>query len=237
MKPCVLLLVLVLPIILHAQKIDVVYLQNGNIYKGTIIRNTEDSTAIETLCGNIINFNQTEIKNIGHEKYTPFVTLKNKGYYNYTSMGGLWGSEKDEKTAIFSLMMEHHYQISKIWSAGVLTGIEWYYIQTAPIGISVKARSPEKYNLALFVSGMAGYAFPLEEMILDYYDVYETRGGYFAGAEIGMLFPSIGNANLFIALGYRYQELSYDHEDWYYDLVTQDTKYNRFSLKVGVCLH
>lgn len=237
MKSYLLLLITLFPLIGWSQKADVIYLQNGNIFKGSIIKNTPDSTRIETFCGNTLNFSNTEITSIKQEKYSPYVTLKDKGYYNYTSFGGFWGSEKDEKTAVFSIIMEHQYQMNKTWSAGLVTGVEWYYIQVAPIGLSVKVRSPQKFNTALFASGLVGYSFPLEEMVLDYYDVYETRGGYFAGGEMGLILPSIGNASLFVALGYHFQELSYDHEDWYYDSVTQDTKYNRFSLKVGVCLH
>ncbi len=238
MKDILFALILLLPIIGYSQKTsDVIYLNNGSIIKGQIISNENNSVKIETYCGNTFVYLSADIREITEEKYIPFKTLKNTGYYNYTSMGGLIGSVSDNKTTTFSFTMEHNYQINKNIAVGAVTGIDWFEYPVAPIGINFKLIAPMEYNMAIYLGITGGYSVPLEELVVADYDIKETKGGYFASSEIGVILPSMGNANIFIAIGYRYQDLRYVREDRWLDEVERKTTYNRFSLKVGVCLH
>lgn len=222
----------------HAQnKVDAIYLNNGGIIKGLIIESNEDVIKIKTFCDNTLVFNKSEVSELKKEKYNPFNTLKKTGYYNYTSMGGLIGSESDAKTTNFSILMEHNYQINNYFAAGAVTGIEWFNTSVAPLGINLKLILPASDNMFYYLGNSAGYSVALEEVVEENYVIKETKGGYFYNTELGVVFPSIGNANIYMALGFRYQDLTYVREDWWLDEVERKTTYNRFSLKIGVCLH
>ncbi len=230
--------ILLLPFTGYSQKTnDVIYLNNGSIIKGQITNNDNSIVTIETFCGNTFVYEVDDVREITKEKHIPFQTLKNKGYYNYTSMGGLIGSENDEKTTTFSILMEHNYQLNKNFAVGAVTGIEWFTYSVAPLGANIKLTAPLEYNMGFYLGFSGGYSIPLEEFISVDYEIKETKGGYFFNSEIGLIFPSMGNANLYIAMGYRYQDLRYVREDWWLNEVERKTTYNRFSLKVGVCLH
>ena len=219
------------------QTTDVLYLKNGSIIKGKIVENSEEKIKIETCCGIILAYLPTEIEksetiNEPHPGY-----LKSKGYYNFTSMGALLGSNADEKQGIFSVLMEHNYQVNPYFSAGGIVGIEFFNESVAPVGVNAKGFLPINDKTMLFLAVAGGYSIPLEKADVDYYyDYKDTKGGIFANTEIGIIIPSRSNVNMFMALGYRYNELNYTRYDWYYDDVERKVIYNRFSLKLGIVI-
>jgi len=238
MKKLILIALLLTGSIIHAQnKVDVIYLNGGSIIKGLIIENNEQIVKIQTFCNNTLVYKKAEVIEFKKEKYEPFVPLKKIGYYNYTSMGGLIGSESDAKTTNFSILMEHNYRLNNYFAAGAVTGIEWFNTSVAPLGLNIKLILPISDKMYYYLGNSGGYSVALEEVVEENYVIKETKGGYFYNSELGVVFPSIGNANIYFALGFRYQDLSYVREDWWIDEVERKTTYNRFSIKVGVCLH
>lgn len=238
MKKLLLLLLIFIDFQLYAQiKVDVIYLKDGSIIKGLIIEQNEQIIKIKTFCDNTLVFSTENIVEQKKEKYEPFKPLKKTGYYNYTSMGGLIGSESDAKTTNFSILMEHNYRANNYISVGAVTGIEWFNTSVAPLGLNLKLILPASEKMFYYLGNSAGYSVALEEVVEENYIIKETKGGYFYNTELGVVFPSIGNAHVYFALGFRYQDLSYVREDWWLDEVERKTTYNRFSLKIGVCLH
>jgi len=161
---------------------------------------------------------------------------KVKGYYNYTSIGTLVGSKGDENTYISSLIMEHNYQFNKRIAIGIVTGIEWFDVSVLPLGPNLKLFAPQRNNASFFLGLSGGYAMALEDMEFPDFEVTDTKGGYFMNSEIGYLFPSLRNYKLFVAIGYRYHEFELTRQDWLLNQVDRKTKYNRFSLRVGVSI-
>lgn len=221
-----------------AQTTDLVYLNNGSIIKGKLVEQTDKQVKIETCCGSLFIYEKAEVDKteVLNEPLPGFI--KNKGYFNYTSMGLLAGSEQDDKRSIFSVLMEHHYQINAYVSVGGVMGVEFYNESVVPLGGVVKCKLPLQGKSSFFASASAGHLMPMEDaQSTDYEEITDTQGGPFINTELGIVIPSKTNTNMFIALGYRYNELNYVREDWYYGDVDRKVTYNRLSLKLGVMLH
>lgn len=226
------------PSIVLAQTTDMVYLNNGSIIKGRLVEQNSDNFEVETCCGSLYVFDKSEVLKIEVVDMPMPGYIKNKGYFNYTSMGLLAGSENDDKRSIFSFLMEHHYQINQYISFGGVMGVEFYNESVSPLGGVVKLVLPGHGMSAFFVGLSGGHLMPLEDAEnVDYYEIIDTKGGPFVNAELGLIIPSKSNTNMFIGLGYRYNELNYVREDWYYGDIERKVSYNRLSLKLGVMLH
>jgi hypothetical protein len=161
---------------------------------------------------------------------------KEKGYFNYTSLGSLIGSTNDDKTYITSLLMEHNYQFNKNFALGVVTGVEWLDVIVMPLGPNLKFLFPNENQSKLFWGTSGGYAIALEDMEFLDYEIIDTRGGAFFNTELGYIFPGKQDFNFFFAIGYRYHEFEFVRKDWYLNEVDRKTTYNRFSIRVGVRL-
>jgi hypothetical protein len=132
--------------------------------------------------------------------------------------------------------MEHNYQFNKYLAVGLVTGIDWFDVALAPVGPDIKLILPQKNNRAFFAGGSVGHSFPLENMASEYMNVIDTKGGPFANAQLGYIFPLKRNIRLFMATGYCYQAFSFIREDWGLREVTRKTRYNRFSIRIGIML-
>jgi len=159
---------------------------------------------------------------------------KEKGYFNYTSIGSLIGSTGDDKTYITSLLMEHNYQFNKNFALGLVTGVEWFDVSVLPLGPNLKVLLPKQNQSAFYFGVSGGYAIALEDIELMEYEVVDTKGGAFINSEIGYVFPCKKDYNLFVAIGYRYHEFEFVRKDWQQHEVERKITYNRFSVRLGV---
>ncbi len=198
---------------------------------------TAEKIRIETCCG-IFVYEPSEVEKTETINQPLPGYLKEKGYYNYTSMGFLVGSDNNDKQAIFSFIMEHNYQFNTSWAAGGFMGIEFFNEPVSPMGLNVKGMVPLDGKTSLFANFSAGYSIPLEKATSDiYYEYTDTKGGINCASELGFIFPSKSNVNLFMAFGYRYNEMNYVRNDWYYGNVDRKISYNRFVCKLGMTFH
>ncbi|MBR8537966.1 hypothetical protein KDU71_20525 [Carboxylicivirga sediminis] len=161
---------------------------------------------------------------------------KTKGYFNYTSIGMLIGSSGDEQPHITSFWMEHHYQLNQNLSMGLVTGLEWFDVMVLPLGPKLKLMLPQRKKAAYYWSLAPGYAIALEDMEFMDMEITDTKGGAFFNTEVGYLFPSRHNYNVFVAIGYRYHEFEFTRSDWMVSHVKRKISYNRFSVRLGVRL-
>lgn len=241
MKKIILILsILVSTLGLKAQKLtDVVYFKNGSIIKGTLVEQSDTLIKIETCCGSIFAYKPDEIIEIKHEKYRAEKAIKEKGYMNYTSMGVLIGTGRNEKEAPFSLIMEHNYRINKYASIGILTGLETLNEAVLPVGINGKAMIPLYKGGAAYLGFTGGYSISLEKPpMINYYEVTAAKGGILINPEIGFVAASGSNGSFFMAIGYRYNQLNYEREDYFFpEPVKRKQIYNRLSIKIGICFH
>ena len=237
MKYLTLILVLTLPVLAAAQNsTDIIYLRNGSIIKGKILKSDSVSCSIETCCGSIFVYNSTEIvktESIVSDNVSDNAS-KAKGYFNYTSMGFLVGSSENEKKAPFSLVSEHNYRFNQYFSLGGVIGYEVPEEPVVPLGLNIKGLLPQ--NSALFFIGIsAGYSFSLENPDDEFYETAD--GGYFFNAELGVMLPVSQSTSFFVAAGYRYNELNYTRTDWWLGDVDRKVIYNRLSVRFGLAFY
>ena len=217
---------------------DVVYLNNGSIIRGAIIENSSEQIKIKSCCNNVFVFKQSEIQNIAKEAKIPELTLKEFGYFNFTSIGTLFGSSLNEKPAPFSFLMEHNLRINKYFAIGAATGLEMLYETTCPLGGNVKFLLPVNNGNTYFAGTSFGYSVSLDKPnYMEYYEIIEANGGYMFNAELGVAYPLKNDVGFFVAAGFRYNELNYKRNDWSYQSVERNMYYNRISLRLGICFY
>lgn len=213
---------------------DVIYLNNGSIYRGFIEEGEQDKIRLKTFSNNLIVFESSEIQKIESEPFVDERTIKSKGYLNFTSFGVLMGSTANEIIAPLSILMEHNYRYNTNFAFGIVTGLELLNEATVPLGFNAKGFIPLNGGSTFFIGASGGYSISVEDAKIDYYEVTDSYGGTMASAECGVMFPSYGHISMFIAAGYRYNELSYSRNDWQFSSVDRTIYYNRISLRVGI---
>jgi hypothetical protein len=228
------ILVFVASISIKAQEnVNVLVLKNGSIIKGKILENNTDSIKIQTL-GNLLVFSQNEvISNDQKTTYKSGKSYKQKRYFNLTTIGILLGSTVNEKVAPVSVLMEHDFGVYKYLTVGSVFGFEMLNETVCPIAANIKLRIPVHAN-DLFFGVSGGYSISTEKP--DVYGVKKGTGGYMFNAEVGYLVAISGNTGVYFAIGYRYNELNYKMEDWWWDGADRKMFFDRISFRTGISL-
>lgn len=218
--------------------IDIIYLKNGSIIKGSIIEyNEEQKLKIKTVDNYVWEFHIDDVKEIKRQEGTFEISAPNEylipGYINYTTLGLLIGNGDNDKESPFSVMMTNGYLFKNRISVGGGFGLEFYEETMLPVYIDLKYHFNQR-KISPFASIQGGYAFPIENDDNDddawNYD-QKHLGGYLFNAGIGMLINLQSYNALMFSLGYRHQLLSYKQEKPYE--VTTDHYYNRLSIRFG----
>lgn len=218
----------------HGQhKSHKIYLTNGSVLYGKIIEADSVATGIKTTSGNLWVFPNNEIQKI--ETVDHIQQFLKNGYHNYTAFGILPGASGNKNTAPFVISMEHHYQFKSHYSVGLKTGIELLNETVAPIAIDAKIIYPLR-SFGIFAGAYTGYSFSLENPENEY-EIKNSYGGITMGTDVGLLFPIATGNSMYISLGYRYNELKYKREDWYYGNVDRSIYFNRLQVKMGIILY
>lgn len=156
------------------------------------------------------------------------------GYVNTTTFGFLRGTKSDHRRAPLSFVSEHHVMITSNLSAGIMTGIEQLQENTLPLAGCVRLQSRGKVHF--FCDGYAGYAVSLEKPDDLYFDYKKAKGGFMAGTGVGFYVPVNDCAAVFFGIGYRYNILHYELNDYWAGEYKRNYRYNRLSLRMGIML-
>jgi hypothetical protein len=217
-------------VLLGQDSTGTVYLKSGSIIKGTLVENNSVGLKIKIEGGSVFAFSAQEVEKIS---YNNGLAGKEATYAFSFSGGCLIGSSKNDKQTPLSLMMEHQIRVKSV-SFGGLVGLEFLNEAVMPLGFSLKWITPIAKNTEFFVGCSGGYLYSLEEPLDPYNQIKEHNGGSFVNPEIGVIFTSISRTRLFVATGYRYAELHYVYNNWWYTEVDQDMYFDRFSVKFGL---
>ncbi len=213
---------------------DVIYLHNGSILRGTLTERNDTLVKIMICCGNIFAFPAVEVSRISREKaVSENVQIPRKGYLNFTTFGVLVGSSDDRKSAPFSALMEHNYRFNKWIALGGVVGFEQLNENVMPVGINTKILFSAA-RIDYFIGGTGGYSISLGEP--DEPGMEKATGGMMACAETGIVIPVSRGSGLILAIGYRYNVLNYQLNDWWRGDYEKEITYNRLTIRFGISL-
>lgn len=220
--------------------VDVVYLNDGSIIKGSIIEYfVNDHVIIESINGKVYRFNASEIKNVNadvSEKY-----FLSTGFYNNTTFGVLIGENNYNNPLVnFTFNMVNGYQLNNKIQTGIGIGMDVIYQQMLfPVSFDLKYYL-RKSSFSPFVGAFIGYSFQTKKDENDtetwnYYNLNEIKSGRMYGAEIGIRNYTKEDVGYTLSIGYRFQYLSTKYQDWRYNTeVTEEHYLNRFKLTLGI---
>ncbi len=177
---------------------------------------------------------------VGLALYSPCIAQQKKLSFSSQIYGGIVVGESDNSPQV---QMINGVKWKK-WFGGIGAGIDWYYIRSVPVFLSVNKSFFQKDKRSLFLSADAGYNFEWERKYYRDFPPYDTekKGGAYWGTGVGYRF-GVGksdNAVLF-QLGYSYKKLTETQTYVNPCLIGPcpeyterlDYKLRRFSIKLG----
>jgi hypothetical protein len=227
-----------------AQKyiVDVITLQNGNIYRGIIVEQPDTGIIrLNTLCYNTLNFNLNDISSLSTEKLNlrrsglalPF-QYEPKGYVNITDFGLLIGTGNNSQNGIFSVSTMSGYSFASRFIAGAGVGIELFESLMLPLYADTRVILM-KSRITPYAGLKTGYSFALEDPVANWGESYDSHGGFTLGTGAGILIWISNRSSFEINLSYRYQAIKTDRTyEWSGETTTLTTRYNRLELRFGI---
>ena len=193
-------------------KMDVVYLKDGRVIRGSIIKPLDASgVQIMTTESDVYTFTADEVSRVAREEIS-HDNIKNKvfvhdgeGFTNITYLGygfgiGTVGDERavDNDEDYFAIHTINGYHLTRSLSLGVGVGVEWYGdYELVPLYADLRVY-PSLTEWAPFFYGNLGYGLGFLEKGTDGGLLVGVGGGVQRSVKPGLAF--IGS------LGYRFQE-------------------------------
>ncbi|MEM0997669.1 MAG: hypothetical protein AAGN35_11335 [Bacteroidota bacterium] len=243
---------IILPLLLlfaglvHAQK-DAVFLKDGSVIRGTLKEHlVGKSTTITTADGRERTFKHDLVKDVSIHGYKPSVTVKEKGYYNNTTIGLNFGASPYGDVFVDpSFLMVQGYQFNGQMQVGIGTGIEFLQVDGPSLpffGEYTYFLRPEGFSP--FVSAQAGYAMGLNRARSWRGEINPRAHGILSGIQFGIRNYGRQTVGWTLSLGYRYQQVNrtINEEFWtggdFTTLKVRETAHtHRFGVRFGILFH
>ncbi|HET9824852.1 MAG TPA: hypothetical protein VFP87_05930 [Chitinophagaceae bacterium] len=175
-------------------------------------------------------------------------TAQNKTAFSSQNYVGLLEGEQGSR---FQLQAINGIKYNN-WFAGLGTGIDWYYLRSIPLFLSVNRNFLKNGNRNFFVAGDAGVNFPwrVDKDNMQGYTIEKSIPGIYWGVGLGYKI-GVGKTNdaILVQLGYSYKHVTEKAKTTYYyyyyyinrpigdprpDMTNQFDYYlRRLSLKLG----
>ncbi len=221
------------------RKEDVVYLSNGSVIRGVILKDsTGNSVRIMNHAGDIWAFAMSEIDSVTREK--PFeykaMIFNKRGFEINLSTEFLIRSNENAigKAVIPGIEMLIGYRHNRYLTLGIETGMQFYQWMEIPFSASVHGRITGR-SFSPFILAKAGFTLPAEKREDDWEYKYKSLGGFHSAMGLGIEKIINENAALLFTFSYYYQELNYHLtplNTWSRERDRKET-YSRFRLAVG----
>ncbi len=231
---------------------DVVYMKNGDTYKGEIVRYVQgDKMQFRQTDGNEIELMEKDIRKIvqGTEyeavvegstavasKNTP-VKLRTKGIYNTTSLLFALGSSDANGIALGAgLGNVTGYMLATWLGAGIGIGVDNYARRGEtiyPVFGELRTYFPSKTTRSFYTTLAGGYGFAFKRESLD---IVEAEGGLLIYPAIGIRLSSLEGLDVNIDFGFKYQEATFTRQLSGGDVELRNLTYQRFVLRAGLTL-
>lgn len=201
-------------------KMDVVYLKDGRVVKGSIIKPLDaEGVQIMTTESDVYTFSADEVLRVTREAFqhdnqkNKIIVQDGEGFMNVTTLGYGFGignvgegrTATDNDGDYLALHTVNGYHLSRSFSLGVGVGVEWYGdYELVPLYGDFRFY-PSLTEWAPFFYGDLGYGLGV---LNDEYD-----GGLMVGAGGGIQRSINTNFALIASIGYRFQGNSLGTED------------------------
>ena len=225
-------------------KEDVIYLNNGSVIRGKILKNGNDSLKIETHCRNIFVFKNADIIKVIKERYKvsnnqaikQLTITQQKGFYNITTFGLLTGKTEARDAQVLSFQTILGYNYNQYLGSGLGIGIEKLQTEIIPVFLSLKSNFSNKVNSPI-LNFTIGYSFPLSKTKNEDNKDYHYEGGMNLGFDVGICSYKSAKRAFLITVGYRYQLVkeTSNNTSWYYpNSIEKNTyEFNKIAIKIG----
>lgn len=227
---------------------DVLHLKDGSVIRGTISEYiAKDHIRIKTDEGKYYEYPDSDIKKVDFKGAKSVFSQKEKGYYNVTSLGVLFGlSQYGDIHAQPSLQVVQGYQFKGRMNVGIGTGLELVRNQPSVPVFGEFRYHLKKEGVSPFVAANAGYGFLLGSGRNGYYypgSEYKSQGGLLGGVQFGIRNYTRRDLGWTFSIGYRHQQMrttySYDIENPLTDVfvsvpVLERTQMHRIGIRFGM---
>jgi hypothetical protein len=227
-----------------AQKydIDVITLQNGDVYKGIIVDQPDSGIIrLNTFCYSTLNFNLSEIASLTKARLNirrsgldlPFY-YEPKGYINITDLGILAATGNNNQNAIFSVSSFNGYSFASRFIAGAGLGLELFETAILPVYADTRLIIAKSRIMPVLIL-KSGYSFALEDPAGYWGESYNAFGGFMIGSGAGAYIWVSDRSAFEINLLYRHQAIRMERTyEWTGETTTMTTRYNRLELRFGL---
>lgn len=225
---------------------DVVHLNNGSVIRGTISEYiVKDHVRIKTEEGKYYEYPDSEVKKVSFDGAKLAFSLKEKGYYNVTSLGVLLGiNQWGDIAAQPSLQVVQGFHFKGRMNVGIGTGLELVRYQPSLPLFGEFRYHLKKDRFSPYVAANAGYGFILGNSRNYYFGgEYKSKGGILGGMHVGIRNFARRDLGWNFSVGYRFQQMreaySYAIQNPLTDVismvpVTERTSMHRFEMRFGI---
>ncbi|MEM9884433.1 MAG: hypothetical protein AAF849_00965 [Bacteroidota bacterium] len=234
---------------LDSLKTDVVYLKDGSIFRGSILKYYPNATLkLQLPSGAKIRFDAKDIQrveqsNIPHSmqrKESPNIQpFKEKGIQYTTYLSLLNGTTPWNSDYILGLGLNAavSYTFDKKHSIGLGSGVDYYYLaqreMVIPVFVEAKRSFPWKRSLQSFLMLSGGYGFGLKS---EEQNVSDAQGGWMIHPAVGLEFGSSKDYHWQLDVGVRVQRATFTFDSpWNaFETTTHRMTFKRFALRLGL---
>ena len=220
---------------IYSQKtLDVLYLKNGSVIKGTLLEISDNQYKIRAIDKNTFVFKSAEVDKFLKE--APVFEGRKKDGFGFTMEAGfLVGSQKNEYDAPFSFdcLVNYTHNVHQIFSAG--TGVEFIGQTYCPVFAEYKIIiSDKKTTPFIFFRGGALSHLGKDDVTgSGSSSIIETyKGGASFGMGTGISWAK-EDSETYLSFGFRYAETSYTTENKSHVTNKYSTYFKRLEIKLG----
>ncbi|MEN0049161.1 MAG: hypothetical protein AAF806_19030, partial [Bacteroidota bacterium] len=231
-------------------KIDVVYLKDGSIFRGTILKYYPNATLrMRILGGAKVRFDAKDIQRIHQGLETPDrLGLKAKTYVQPFSDKGIQhtaylsllnGTTPWTSDYVLGLGLNYAvgYKLDTKHTFAIGSGVDYYYLaqreMLVPIFVEAKRSFPWKTTLQSFVMLTGGYGIGVKS---EEQNVSAAQGGWLIHPSVGLEFGSSKDYHWQIDAGVRLQRATFTFDSPWNSLETTTHRmlFKRFALRLGL---
>ncbi|MEM0993578.1 MAG: hypothetical protein AAGI49_11140 [Bacteroidota bacterium] len=231
-------------------KTDVVYLKDGSIFRGSILKYYPNATLkMELLSGAKVRFDAKNILRIEQgiaalekvaqqPKPSKVKAFKDEGFEHMAALSFLNGTTPWNSDYILGLGLNYvvSYKFNPKYSLGIGSGVDYYYLaqreMVVPIFVAAKRSFPWKNSLQPFLTLSGGYGIGIKS---EAQNVSDAEGGWMLHPAVGLEFGSSKDYHWQLDLGVRMQSANFTFDSpWNARETTMhEMTFKRFAVRLG----